>query len=33
MLMALPVWKFTAATRGSQPVAVEAIIGFGVDTK
>ena len=33
MLMALPVWKFTAATRGTQPVAVEAIIGFGVDTK
>ena len=33
MLAALPVWKFTAATRGTQPVAVEAIIGFGVDTK
>lgn len=33
ILMALPVWKFTAATRGTQPVAVEAIIGFGVDTK
>jgi hypothetical protein len=33
ILAALPSWKFTAATRGNQPVAVEAILGFGVDTK
>jgi hypothetical protein len=33
MLLAVPVWKFTPATRGSQAVAVNAILGFGVDTQ
>lgn len=32
MLAALPSWKFTPAFRGSQAVAVNAIVGFGVDT-
>ena len=32
ILAALPTWKFTAAIRGNKPVAVEAILGFGVDT-
>jgi hypothetical protein len=33
ILAALPDWKFTPAFRGSQPVEVNAILGFGVDTK
>lgn len=33
ILASLPAWKFTAAFRGNQPVAVNAILGFGVDTK
>jgi hypothetical protein len=33
MLLAVPVWKFTPATRGNQAVAVSAILGFGVDTQ
>lgn len=33
LLAAVPGWKFTAASRGNQSVAVEAILGFGVDTK
>jgi hypothetical protein len=33
MLLAVPVWKFTPATRGNQTVAVSAILGFGVDTQ
>jgi len=33
ILLAVPVWKFTPATRGSQAVAVNAILGFGVDTQ
>lgn len=32
ILAALPLWKFTPAYRGNQPVAVSAIVGFGVDT-
>ena len=32
MLASLPSWKFTPAFRGNQPVAVNAIVGFGVDT-
>ena len=30
---ALPDWKFSPAFRGEQPVEVNAILGFGVDTK
>jgi TonB family protein len=30
---ALPHWKFSPAFRGDQPVEVNAILGFGVDTK
>jgi hypothetical protein len=33
ILAALPDWKFTPAFRGNQPVEVNAILGFGVDTK
>jgi hypothetical protein len=33
ILLAVPVWKFTPATRGIQAVAVNAILGFGVDTQ
>jgi Gram-negative bacterial TonB protein C-terminal len=33
ILLAVPVWKFTPATRGNQAVAVNAILGFGVDTQ
>ncbi|HMC61511.1 MAG TPA: hypothetical protein VKJ01_20135 [Candidatus Solibacter sp.] len=33
ILAALPDWKFTPAFRGSQAVEVNAILGFGVDTK
>jgi hypothetical protein len=33
ILAVLPDWKFTPAFRGSQPVEVNAILGFGVDTK
>ena len=29
---ALPSWKFRPATRGSQPVEVNAILGFNIDT-
>jgi TonB family protein len=32
VLAALPLWKFTPAYRGNQPIAVSAIVGFGVDT-
>lgn len=32
VLSSLPSWKFTPAFRGNQPVAVNAIVGFGVDT-
>jgi hypothetical protein len=33
ILAALPDWKFSPAFRGDQPVEVNAILGFGVDTK
>lgn len=33
ILVALPNWKFRPAFRGSEPVEVNAILGFGVDTR
>jgi len=33
ILAALPSWKFRPAFRGSEPVEVTAIIGFGIDTR
>ena len=33
VLAAVPGWKFSPAYRGSEPVEVSAILGFGVDTK
>ena len=33
MLAVLPNWKFSPAFRGSEPVEVNAILGFGIDTK
>ena len=33
ILAALPGWKFTPAFRGNEAVEVNAILGFGVDTK
>lgn len=33
ILVALPNWKFRPAFRGNEPVEVNAIIGFGVDTR
>jgi len=33
VLAAVPDWKFSPAYRGSEPVEVNAILGFGVDTK
>ena len=32
IMAALPGWKFRPATRGSQPVEVNAILGFNIDT-
>jgi len=32
IMAALPSWKFRPATRGSQPVEVNAILGFNIDT-
>ena len=32
IMAALPSWKFRPATRGVQPVAVDAILGFNIDT-
>ena len=32
IIAALPSWKFRPATRGAQPVEVNAILGFGIDT-
>ena len=32
VLAALPNWKFRPATRGNQPVEVDAILGFDIDT-
>lgn len=33
ILAALPNWKFRPAMRGTEPVEVNAIIGFGIDTR
>jgi len=33
ILAALPSWKFRPAMRGNEPVEVNAIIGFGIDTR
>lgn len=33
IVAALPGWKFSPAYRGSEPVEVNVILGFGVDTK
>jgi len=33
ILAALPNWKFQPAMRGNEPVEVNAILGFGIDTK
>jgi len=33
IVAALPDWKFSPAYRGSQPVEINVILGFGVDTK
>jgi hypothetical protein len=33
VLAVLPDWKFSPAFRGSEPVEVNAILGFGIDTK
>jgi TonB family protein len=32
IMAALPTWKFRPATRGTQPVEVNAILGFNIDT-
>ena len=32
IMAALPIWKFRPATRGVQPVEVNAILGFNIDT-
>lgn len=32
ILAALPAWKFRPATRGAQPVEVNALLGFNIDT-
>jgi hypothetical protein len=32
IMAALPSWKFRPATRGQQPVEVNAILGFNIDT-
>jgi hypothetical protein len=33
ILAALPNWKFRPAFRGNEPVEVNAIVGFGIDTR
>lgn len=33
VLTALPNWKFRPVLRGDQPVEVNAILGFGIDTR
>jgi TonB family protein len=33
VLAALPNWKFRPALRGNEPVEVNAILGFGIDTR
>jgi hypothetical protein len=32
IMATLPSWKFRPATRGAQPVALNAILGFNIDT-
>ena len=32
IMAALPSWKFRPAMRGQQPVEVNAILGFNIDT-
>jgi len=32
IIAALPAWKFRPAMRGTQPVEVNAILGFNIDT-
>jgi hypothetical protein len=32
VMAALESWKFRPATRGGQPVEVNALLGFGIDT-
>jgi hypothetical protein len=32
IMASLPSWKFRPATRGAQPVEVNAILGFNIDT-
>jgi hypothetical protein len=32
IMAALPTWKFRPATRGAQPVEVNALLGFNIDT-
>jgi hypothetical protein len=32
IMSALPTWKFRPAMRGQQPVEVNAILGFNIDT-
>ena len=32
IMASLPSWKFRPAMRGNQPVQVNAILGFGIDT-
>jgi hypothetical protein len=33
ILAALPNWKFRPAFRGEQPIEVNAILGFDIDTR
>jgi hypothetical protein len=33
ILAALPTWKFRPALRGTEPVEVNAILGFNIDTR
>jgi outer membrane biosynthesis protein TonB len=33
ILAALSSWKFTPAQRGAEPVEVNAILGFNIDTR
>jgi hypothetical protein len=33
VMTALPGWKFSPVLRGNQPVEVNAILGFDIDTR
>jgi len=33
LLVVLPTWKFRPAFHGEQPVEVDVILGFGIDTR